>query len=235
MSKEDAASRRSPFETDRARPVAPPRVGPRRRRPAVIALGLVLIAGGGVGGSMLYLSNGQRTPVLTVVREVPVGATVTDSDLGEASVALDPSLKAVPSRDRSSVVGKRAAVALTPGSLLSMSQVTSTSLLKAGEQLVPVGLKPDQVPASAGSSLAAGARVQIVRVPGENQPAKPQGQGPGADQPVVGRVVQVGPPAPGTGAVVVDVAVAASDGQRLSGWVSTGNARILVDAPGEGV
>lgn len=199
----------------------------------MIALGVVLVAGGGVGGSMLYLHNGQRTPVLTVVREVPVGATVTDADLGEASVALDPAVKAVPSRDRGSVVGKRAAVALTPGSLLSASQVTTTTLLKPGEQLVPVGLKPEQVPASSGSSLSPGARVQIVRVAGENQPAKAPGA-PGEGQPISARVVQVGSPAPGTGAVVLDVAVASADGPRLAAWVSTGNARVLVDAPGDG-
>ncbi|ANZ13390.1 SAF domain-containing protein [Streptomyces noursei] len=233
MSKNEAASDGDVSGLERARPVAPPRVGPRRRRPGVIALGVVLIAGGGVGGSMLYLHNGQRTPVLTVVRHIPVGATITDADLGEASVALDPSIRAVPSRDRGSVVGKRAAAALTPGSLLSSSQVTTATLLKSGEQLVPVGLKPEQVPASSGTFLFPGAQVQIVQVPGENQPAKtPGAQADG--QPISARVVQVGAPAPGTGAVVVDVAVASVDGPRLAGWVSSGNARILVNAPGDG-
>ncbi|MGW2027926.1 SAF domain-containing protein [Streptomyces decoyicus] len=212
----------------RSQPVAPPRVAARRRRPGVIALCVLLIAGGGVGGALLFLESGQRSQVLTVARDVPVGAKVTDQDLGEASVALDPAVKAVPSADRDRIVGQRAAVALKTGSLLSASQVTATTLLRQGEQLVPVGLKPEQVPASA---LSPGMAVQIVRVPGEGQVAKGFGDEDQA-QPVTARVVQVGRPAPGSGAVVVDVAAASTDAPTLAAWVSTGNVRLLVDAPG---
>ncbi|MGW7641747.1 SAF domain-containing protein [Streptomyces decoyicus] len=194
----------------------------------MIALCVLLIAGGGVGGALLFLESGQRSQVLTVVRDVPVGAKVTDQDLGEASVALDPAVKAVLSADRDRIVGQRAAVALKTGSLLSASQVTDTTLLRQGEQLVPVGLKPEQVPASA---LSPGMAVQIVRVPGEGQVAKGSGDDDQA-QPVTARVVQVGRPAPGSGAVVVDVAAASTDAPTLAAWVSTGNVRLLVDAPG---
>ncbi|MFF7415682.1 SAF domain-containing protein [Streptomyces lydicus] len=211
-----------------AQPVAPPRVAARRRRPGVIALCVLLIAGGGVGGALLFLESGQRSQVLTVVRDVPVGEKVTDQDLGEASVALDPAVKAVPSADRDRIVGQRAAVALKPGSLLSASQLTTTTLLRQGEQLVPVGLKPEQVPAS---TLTPGMQVEFVRVPGENQPAKGTGD-EGQAQPVTARVVQVGRPAPGSGTVVVDVAAASTDAPELAAWVSTGNVRLLVDAPG---
>lgn len=214
----------------RAEPVAPPRVAARRRRPGVIALCVLLIAGGGVGVVLLLLVSGQRSQVLTVVREVPVGATVTDQDLGEASIALDAGVKAVPSADRDRIVGQRAATTLKTGSLLSASQVTTVTLLRQGEQLVPVGLKPEQVPASV---LSPGMRVEILRVPGE-------GQGPdmskGGDQvqPISARVVQVGRPAPGSGTVVVDVAASSTDAPQVAAWVSTGNARLLVDAPGGG-
>ncbi|MGW7600531.1 SAF domain-containing protein [Streptomyces antimycoticus] len=202
-------------------PVAPPRVSARRRRPGLIALAVLLITGGGAGGAVLLMESGQRTEVVTVVRHVPVGQVVTDQDLGEASVALDPVLKAVKAADRGNVVGKRAAVELTPGSLLSRGQVTADSLVKAGEQVVPLGLKPEQVPAS---SLAPGQRVQIVRVPGEDQ----QDSQTQAD-PIAAHVVKVGDPTPGTGASVVDVAAAKAEAPLLASWASTGNIRLLID------
>jgi hypothetical protein len=210
----------------RAQPVAPPRVAARRRRPGVIALCVLLIAGGGVGGALLFLESGQRTQVLTVVRDVPAGQTLSDQDLGEASIALDPVVKAVPSGDRSTVVGKRAAVALKPGSLLSTSQLTTRSLIKEGEQLVPVGLKPEQVPASV---LTPDQGLQIVRVPGESQTVKTQDEAP---QTISARVVKLGRPAPGSGTVVLDVAASLDDAPKLAAWASTGNVRLVVDAQG---
>ncbi|MEU4903831.1 SAF domain-containing protein [Streptomyces sp. NPDC022067] len=167
------------------------------------------------------MESGQRTEVVTVVRHVPVGQVVTERDLGEASVALDPVLTAVKAADRGDVVGKRAAVELTPGSLLSQGQVTADSLVKAGEQVVPLGLKPEQVPAS---SLAPGQRVQIVRVPGEDQQDS-QTQA----EPISAHVVKVGDPTPGTGASVVDVAAAKAEAPLLASWASTGNIRLLID------
>ncbi len=149
-----------------AGPVAPPRVSARRRRPGVIALSLALIAAGGAGVAVLLLQVGNRTEVVTVVRDVQVGQVVTEGDLGKASIALDPSVKAVRGSDLDSVVGKRAAAELKPGSLLAPSQVTKDSLVKAGEQLVPIGLKPEQVPATA---LVPGQKVQLVHVPAQGE------------------------------------------------------------------
>lgn len=205
-------------------PIVPPRVTARRRRPAFMALGLALIAAGGAGAAVLVLQVGHRTDVVTVVREVPVGQVVTKQDLGKASIALDPAVHAVEASDLRSVLGKRAAVGLKAGSLLSSSQVTDQALVKAGEQLVPVGLKPEQVPAS---TLSPGQPVVIVRVPGQGGEVK--GSVPDS---VRARVVKVGKATPGTGVQVVDVAASSSDGPALAGWVSTGNVRLLIDPQG---
>ncbi|WP_328457576.1 SAF domain-containing protein [Streptomyces sp. NBC_00386] len=156
------ADRGLPQQIGAAVPVSPPRVSARRRRPGVIALSLALIAAGGAGVAVLLLQVGHRTEVVTVVRDVQVGQVLTEQDLGKASIALDPAVKAVRVSDLDQVVGKRAAVELRPGSLLAPSQVTKDSLVKAGEQLVPIGLKPEQIPATV---LVPGQRVQLVHVP----------------------------------------------------------------------
>ncbi|MFG3134352.1 SAF domain-containing protein [Streptomyces tendae] len=217
-----------PQQAQAAGPVAPPRVSARRRRPGVIALSLALIAAGGTGVAVLLLQVGDRTDVVTVVRDVQVGQVLTEQDLRKASVALDPAVKAVRADDVDSIVGQRAAVELKPGSLLSPSQVTKDSLVKAGEQLVPIGLKPEQVPATA---LVPGQRVQLVHVPGQG--AAETGEEPADDSPqsIVGRVVKASKAAPGTGVVVVDVATTADDGPTVAAWVSADALRLVLDAP----
>lgn len=226
--KERAMPMGVPAQGQPAGPVAPPRISARRRRPGLIALSLALIAAGGTGVVVLVLQAGHRTQVVTVTRDVQVGEVLTEADLGHASVALDPAVKAVTADDLDSVVGKRAAVELRPGSLLAPSQVTSHQLIKANEQLVPVGLKPEQVPATA---LTPGQKVRLVHVPtqGEDTTTAKDTQTP---ESVPARVVKAGKAAPGTGVVVVDVATTTDDGPRLAAWVSSGNVRLVLDAPG---
>ncbi|WP_405562833.1 SAF domain-containing protein [Streptomyces phaeochromogenes] len=199
----------------------------RRRRPGVIALSLALIAAGGAGVAVLLLQVGNRTDVVTVVRDVQVGQVLTEDDLGKASIALDPAVKAVDSDDLDSVVGKRAAVELKPGSLLAPAQVTKDSLVKAGEQLVPIGLEPKQIPATA---LMPGQKVQLVHVPAQGQAdtGKTSGTPP---ETVDGRVVKASGAAPGTGIVVVDVATSAADGPTAAAWVSAGTLRLVLAPP----
>ncbi|MET8411868.1 SAF domain-containing protein [Streptomyces sp. NPDC005195] len=208
-------------------PVTPPRVSARRRRPGVIALSLALIAAGGAGVAVLLLQVGHRTEVVTVVRDVQVGQVLTDDDLGKASISLDPAVRAVHADNLHSVVGKRAAVELKPGSLLAPSQVTKDPLVKAGEQLVPIGLKPEQVPATA---LVPGQKVELVHVPaqGATDTGKASATAP---QTIEGRIVKASSAAPGTGVVVVDVATSAADGPTAAAWVSAGTLRLVLAAP----
>ncbi|MGW7570790.1 SAF domain-containing protein [Streptomyces tendae] len=207
--------------------MTPPRVSARRRRPGVIALSLALIATGGAGVAVLLLQAGNRTEVVTVVRDVQVGQVLTESDLGKASLALDPAVKAVGADDLESVVGKRAAVELKPGSLLSPSQVTKDNLVKAGEQLVPIGLDPEQIPAT---PLLPGQKVKLVHVPAQGA-ADVDKASDAAPQTLDGRVVKASGAAPGTGVVVVDVATAETDGPTAAAWEAAGTLRLVLDAP----
>ncbi|MFH8698847.1 SAF domain-containing protein [Streptomyces chartreusis] len=200
----------------------------RRHRPGVIALSLALIAAGGAGVAVLLLQVDHRTEVVTVVRGVQVGDVVTEDDLSKASVALDPAVKAVRGNALDSVVGRRAAVELKPGSLLAPAQVTRDSLVKTGEQLVPIGLKPEQVPATA---LVPGQRVQLVHVAAQGQADSGQ-EADATPETVSGRVVKASSAAPGTGVVVVDVATSAADGPTAAAWVSAGALRLVLAAPG---
>ncbi|MFI5808723.1 SAF domain-containing protein [Streptomyces sp. NPDC051561] len=205
----------------------------RRRRPAMAALGVALIAAGGLGGFLAYQETGHRTPVLAVAQAVQAGDTIKDADLVVASVALDPALKPVPAADRAKIVGKRAAAALVPGSLLTQGQVTDRALVRPGEQLVGIGLKPAQLPAS---RLSPGDTVFVVSTPSEAARAA-QSTGakttvPKAPPTVQARVVRVGDKAANTGDVVVDVAVPAANGPSLAAQAATGDVALTLDAGG---
>ncbi|WP_436851266.1 SAF domain-containing protein [Streptomyces asoensis] len=199
----------------------------RRRRPGVIALSVALIAAGGAGVAVLLLQVGDRTEVVTVVRDVQVGQVLANEDLGKASIALDPAVKVVRADDAASVVGQRAAVELLPGSLLTPSQVTKDSLVKAGEQVVPIGLEPKQIPATA---LVPGQKIELVHVPaqGTTDTGKTSDEEP---QTIGGRVVKASGAAPGTGIVVVDVATSAADGPTAAAWEAAGALRLVLAAP----
>ncbi len=162
-----------------------------------------------------------------MVRDVQVGQVVTEDDLGTASLALDPAVKAVRGTDLDSVVGKRAAVELKPGSLLAPAQVTKDSLVKAGEQLVPIGLKPEQVPATA---LVPGQKVDLVHVPAQGQADTGKTSGT-LRETITGRVVKASSAAPGTGIMVVDVATTAQEGPTAAAWAAAGTLRLNLAAP----
>ncbi|MEU8893701.1 SAF domain-containing protein [Streptomyces sp. NPDC048442] len=204
----------------------------RRRRPAMAALGVALIAAGGLGGFLAYQETGHRTPVLAAAREVQAGDTIKESDLVVASVALDPALKPVLASERSKIVGKRAAAALLPGALLAQGQVTDRALVRPGEQLVGIGLKSAQLPAS---RLSPGDTVYVVSTPSDaEQAAAPGAKGPAPRTPktVQARVVRVGDRAVHTGDVVIDVAVPAADGPSLAAQAATGRVALTLDAGG---
>ncbi|MFB8026860.1 MULTISPECIES: SAF domain-containing protein [unclassified Streptomyces] len=211
------------------KPVAAPRmVKQRRRRPGLIALSVALIAVGGLSGAVLYSASGQRTAVLVVPRDVPVGTKLTRTDFSEASVALDPAVKSVKASQASDLVGQRAAVDLRAGSLLTVNQVTDKSLVGPGEQLVGVSLKPSQIPAT---RLVPGQRILIVSTPDADAVATAEDSGLEAKpKTLAASVVAVGAPATGTGNIVVDVAVPVKDGPPLAARVATGNVAVIVDA-----
>lgn len=190
-------------------------------------MSLALIAAGGASVVVLVMQSGDRTEVVTVTRDVQVGEVITEGDLGRASMALDPAVKAVKADDLGSVVGKRAAVQLRPGSLLARSQVTSRTLVNAGEQVVPIGLKPEEVPATA---LTPGQKVRLHHVPAHGEDVPEKGE-PRTRDSVAARVVKAGKAAPGTGVVVVDVAAQDDDAPRLAAWVSSETVRLVLDAP----
>jgi hypothetical protein len=83
----------------------------------VLALGIALVAAGGLGGTALYLTTGQRVAVLALTQDVPAGHRITVADLTEVRISLDPALK--PLSADSHVLNMRATTDLKAGQLLT--------------------------------------------------------------------------------------------------------------------
>ncbi|MEU1591034.1 SAF domain-containing protein [Micromonospora sp. NPDC005710] len=144
-------------------PVNPPTVVRQRRvRPGLLGLAVLLIALGGLGAAFAVTSVRATGSYLAVARPVEVGREISAADLVTVQVAGGQGLRPVPATRIDEVVGKRAAVALLPGTLLTLGQVTDDPLLGPGQQQIALGLKTAQVPAR---DLHPGDKVLLVSTP----------------------------------------------------------------------
>ncbi|RLP91550.1 MULTISPECIES: SAF domain-containing protein [unclassified Micromonospora] len=147
-------------------PVSPPKVVRQRRvRPGLLGLAVLLIALGGLGAAFAVTSVRATGSYLAVARPVEVGREISAADLVAVQVAGGQGLRPVPAGRLDEVVGKRAAVALVPGALLTLGQVTDDPLLGPGQQQIALGLKTAQVPAR---ELHPGDKVLLVSTPDDN-------------------------------------------------------------------
>lgn len=149
-----------------AAPVEPPKVVRQRRmRPGLLGLAILLVALGGLGAAFAVTSVRATGSYLAISREVSVGAELTADDVVAVQVAGGQGLSPVSAGDVDKVIGKRAAVTLVPGTLLTMDQLTDTPLLGPGKQQVAIGLKASQVPAK---QLRPGDEILLVSTPAQN-------------------------------------------------------------------
>ncbi|MFG1881091.1 SAF domain-containing protein [Micromonospora sp. NPDC049102] len=150
-------------------PVSPPKVVRQRRvRPGLLGLAVLLIALGGLGAAFAVTSVRATGSYLAVARPVEVGREISAADLITVQVAGGQGLRPVPAGRLDEVVGKRAAVALVPGTLLTLGQITDDPLLGPGQQQIALGLKTAQVPAR---ELHPGDKVLLVSTPDDNATA----------------------------------------------------------------
>lgn len=136
------------------------RVAPaaRRRSPAWIAGGLLLVLLCALAFAVGQTRLGTHQAVLAVAHDVPAGHLVADSDLAVVRISVDPGLRPIMASARDSVIGRPAAVPLVAGTLLIEAELGAAVALPPGQAVIGVPLKPGQFP----PGLAPGARVQIA-------------------------------------------------------------------------
>jgi hypothetical protein len=132
----------------------------RRRQLPLVVVGVLLVLGCALAFTDASLRLGSREEVLVVAQPVAAGQVLTGAELRAARVSTGSGLDVVLSGQEATMVGRRAAVALVAGSLLTASEVGSPPAVGSGYMVVAVGLKAGAYP----PELAPGDRVQVVPV-----------------------------------------------------------------------
>ena len=135
-------------------------VSPRSRRPLKVLASLVVVLASIAAFAHIYASANRQTDVLTVTQTIQQGQQLTATDLGQASVSISGGVTPIPLSDASQLQGKRAAVTIPAGSLLTVGDITAAQPIAAGYAVVGMALKAGQLP-SAG--VASGDQVMIVQ------------------------------------------------------------------------
>lgn len=200
-------------------PVAPP---PKlRRRPMLVAASVAAICLGALLAAWAYTSSSEAQTVLAIRTTVHRGEVISRTDVMTARIGVDPALHPIPASELDSVVGKRAALDLAAGGLVTGEDVTSSVVPAAGDSVVGISLAAGMLPAQ---RLQAGDRVRLVVTPGA------QGEiGSGQPQSTTATVVGVQPPGD-NGVVVVDVTVPDTDAAQLASWAATGKVALVLDS-----
>lgn len=192
------------------------------RNRARIAAGALLLAASVVVATLLYANVGDRQAVLAVAATVEVGGIIQAQDLSEVRVAADPGVRLVPAAERSTFIGRRAAITLLPGALLTPQSVTDGPVVPEGSAVVGAVLTRGQFPAG----LRPGDRVLAVVIPAA---ASQDGDGEPTD-PIEATVVTVGELGDGTGGSDVSLAVASADAPALAVAGARGELALVLEA-----
>jgi hypothetical protein len=195
-----------------------------RRRPWLVALGVLLASVGALAVMWLVGAAGQRQEVLAVRHDVAYGQVVAADDLAIVRVSVDPGIGIVPARDRDLLVGQVAATRLAAGTLVAPGMVEPAGEPSAGRVLVPVAVPVERMPAG---GLRAGDRLLAIDADADPVPVA----GGGSRGPIPATVVRVGP-TDVNGVTVVDVTTSAPEGPALAAAAANGRVALVVQPRG---
>ena len=183
---------------------------------------VALVCVGGLVSAYAYLSTSETEDVVAVSESVARGEVIDAGDLMTVQVGLDPALTPVAASELDSLVGQRAAVDLSAGSLVTAESVTEEVVPAEGESIVGVSLTSAMMPSE---PIYAGDAVRIVSTPGDQGEIREGAEPVTVEATVVG-VRQV----PETGETVVDVAVADSQAADLASRTATRKVALVLDS-----
>lgn len=129
----------------------------RQRRPALLVLGVLLVAICGLVSASLVARSGDTVAVLALTRPVGAGHVLSASDLHVAHVGGS-GVAGVPASALPSLIGDTVTSSLPAGTLLVTGMVSRAPVPARGAQVVAVSAKSGAVP----SGVAPGRDVSLV-------------------------------------------------------------------------
>jgi hypothetical protein len=217
----------------------------RSRRPLVAIVSALLVFTSIAVFASVYSSANHQTPSLIVVQTIQEGQRISGTDLGQASVAISAGVSPIPVASAPLIAGKRAAVTIPAGSLLTLADVAGSAPIAAGEAVVGMALKDGEYP-SAG--VESGDQVMIVQSASPGAPATATDTGSGSGSQDGGgsatgvlvpqaTVFDVGPPSANSSdgaSLLVSVEVSTTLAAEVSTAASAGEVSLVLLPQGSG-
>ena len=211
---------------DEASAIPLPEPPKARRRWGLFAAMAALVCLGALGNVWFHQASTNAKQVVAARSTIERGTVISRDQLMTVQVGSDPALRPVDASQIENMVGKRAAVDVAAGSLLTADVATSKNVPAQGQSLVGVAVTPAMMP---GTQLVAGDRIRIVATPAQ------QALGETATSPVaVAAVVvstQTGADTTGQGAqTIITVDVPTADAAQLAAIAAAGKVAVVLDS-----
>jgi len=217
---------RSATRPQRPAPPGPLKPTRARRRPALIALGLALVALSVLGSVYLTTSLGKTYQVLAVTDAVARGSAISPGNITTVDLPTGPTALKPISADEFDLVKDRIATTdLKAGQLITRDSFAEELQPAPGQSIVGVALAPNQMPTNWPKS---GDAVRIVETPATG--GEPPAEAPFS---IAATVVSTSRSNLGD-QVVVDVQVASNNAAALAARAATGRVALVIDAVGAG-
>jgi SAF domain len=193
-----------------------------RRRPALVGLGIALLALGALTNVWFVQNLGDTLTVTAVANDIARGQVIQAGDLTTAELPTGPSaLQALPAQDMQDAVGQRATVDLLAGSLLHPDAYLPELTPPAGQSVVGISLTAYQMPTE---PLRAGDTIRIVETP------TAQGEPPATVPLTITATILSTTPSPTGDQTIVNVQVAHADAADLAARAATGRVALILDS-----
>jgi hypothetical protein len=203
-----------------APPVAPAVPLKVRRRPAFLIGSVATLLLGALAGAWLWVSATSTVEVLVARTTLARGSVIGAEDLVRVRIGVDPAVHAIPAEQAASLVGKRAALDISAGGLVTPEGVADQVVPPKGMALVGLSLGNGLLPSS---PLQAGDQVRIVPAPAtpEQLTATPTA--------IAATVVAIARTADGQ-AALVDVLVPSPQAAGLAAQAAASKVALVLDS-----
>lgn len=210
--------RRTASSNDKQQLVAaPPKL---RRRPTLIAAAVAAICLGALVSVWAWNSASTAQSVVAVRQTVERGQVIERSDLMSVQISVDPALKPLPATKIDELVGKRAALDIPAGGVVTAEQVTSSAVPAKGQSVVGVSLTPSMLPVG---QVRVGDHVRVVTTAVKDEKASAL---PDAIDAVVVNVSRD----EATGNTLVNVQVPHEQAPKVASQAASGDVALVLDS-----
>ena len=184
----------------------------RRRSPATTLAGIAIVLLAGLLGVLAYRSVGNGHDVVAARSTIHRGEIIGREDLITVRIGVDPALKPLAAGQMSMAVGKRAALDIAAGSMVTADSISAQLVPADGASLIGVQLTSAQMPSG---------DLRLVHVPEKNQANTPTA-------PVTANVVSVAASTRGD-ARVVDVEIPQADAPTWAALAAQGRVVLVLE------